>query len=321
MPNFNTLRYVNGYYKSRSGGPPPSAEVQVESTNTTQDGYIVKYTADGVASWAARIGGSASTDTSLGIATDSEGNTYVCGTMVGRTYLYNADGTQFSTVFDNTATSDSNAILVKYNSSGVVQWAGRIGTAARQSSALGVTVDPSGNAIVTGSGGSAVNMNIYNGDGTLFGTLGNSGLTDVFVVKYNASGVVQWTARIASSGDDIGYAIDTDADGNVFVTGHGGVNLNITAFSSNGTAFGSVLGNSGSIDVFLVKYNSSGTVQWTARVASTGADVGFGMTTDSSGNVYITGYVGATATAFNANATAFGTTITNSGGGEAFVVK
>ena len=321
MPSFNTLRYVNGYYKSRSGGAPPAAEVvELESTNASQDAYIVKYTPDGVASWAARIGGSGS-DAGYSIAADSSGNTYVAGAMLSRTYLYNADGTTFPAIFPNTATADSNAFLIKYNSSGVVQWAARIGTSGAQTTAWAVTVDPSGNPIFTGVGGSGVTMDIFNANGTLFGTLANSGGTDVFIVKYNTNGAAQWRARIASTGNDIGYAIATDSAGSVFVAGEGGTGATITSFSGSGTAFGNVLGNAGSNDAFLVKYNSSGTVQWAARVASTGGDTGFGLATDSAGSVYFTGRNGASATAFNANTTAFGTTIPSSGGGDAFIVK
>lgn len=327
MPSFNTLRYVNGYYKPRSGGEPPDPPqpeaVQLESANATQDGYIVNYTSDGVPSWAARIGGSSALDAGYSIATDSAGNIYVAGVMVGRAYLYNADGTTFPTPFQNTATSDSNAILVKYNSSGVVQWAGRIGTSGAQTTAWAVTVDPSGNAIVTGSGGSAVTMNIFNGDGTLFGTLPNSGLNDVFIVKYNTNGAVQWKARVASNTIDVGYGIATDSAGNVYITGTAtGIAGNpATAFNSDGTAFGTTIPASGGGDVFIVKYNSSGTVQWLARVAATSPDVGNAIATDSAGNVYITGSYQATLTAFNAGGTAFSPTLANAGSNDAFIVK
>ena len=43
-------------------------------------------------------------------------------------------------------------------------------------------------------------------------------------------------------------------------------------------------------DIFLVKYNSSGTKQWTKQFGTSSMDDGTGVTTDSSGNIYVTGY-------------------------------
>jgi len=48
--------------------------------------------------------------------------------------------------------------------------------------------------------------------------------------------------------------------------------------------------NSGNYDIFLVKYNSSGTKQWTKQLGTSSDDRGNSVTTDSSGNIYVTGY-------------------------------
>ncbi len=47
--------------------------------------------------------------------------------------------------------------------------------------------------------------------------------------------------------------------------------------------------NSGRYDIFLIKYNSSGTKQWTKLLGTPSSDTGRGVTTDSSGNIYVTG--------------------------------
>ena len=48
--------------------------------------------------------------------------------------------------------------------------------------------------------------------------------------------------------------------------------------------------NSGGMDIFLVKYDSSGTKQWTKQLGTSSEDWGKGVTTDSSDNIYVTGY-------------------------------
>ena len=41
--------------------------------------------------------------------------------------------------------------------------------------------------------------------------------------------------------------------------------------------------------MFLVKYNSSGTKQWTKQLGTSKGDYGRSVTTDSSDNIYLTG--------------------------------
>jgi hypothetical protein len=102
-------------------------------------------------------------------------------------------------------------------------------------------------------------------------------LPDLFVVKYNSSGAEQWTQQLVSSGDDRARGVATDSSGNVYVAGYtkGGLDGN---------------SNSGGSDVFVVKYNSSGTKQWTQQLGTTEWDIAYGVATDSSANVYVTGY-------------------------------
>ena len=47
--------------------------------------------------------------------------------------------------------------------------------------------------------------------------------------------------------------------------------------------------NSGSFDMFLVKYSSSGTKQWIRQFGTSKIDWEHGVTTDSSDNIYVTG--------------------------------
>ena len=45
--------------------------------------------------------------------------------------------------------------------------------------------------------------------------------------------------------------------------------------------------SAGNNDLFLVKYNSSGTKQWTKQFGTSSADTAYGVATDSSGKVYV----------------------------------
>ena len=76
--------------------------------------------------------------------------------------------------------------------------------------------------------------------------------------------------------NDYANGVATDSSGNVYVTGgtKGGLDGNTSA---------------GNTDLFVVKYNSSGTKQWTKQLGTSNDDYAKGVATDSSGNVYVTG--------------------------------
>ena len=92
--------------------------------------------------------------------------------------------------------------------------------------------------------------NIYISGDTTGGLDGNTslGAQDFFLVKYNSSGTKQWTQQFGSSSADFGYGTVVDSSDNIYITGatSGGISGNT---------------NAGSIDIFLVKYNSSGVLQ------------------------------------------------------------
>ena len=96
--------------------------------------------------------------------------------------------------------------------------------------------------------------------------------------------------------NDYANGVATDSSGNVYVTGgtKGGLDGNTSA---------------GNTDLFVVKYNSSGTKQWTKQLGTSGIDSTNGVATDSSGNVYVAGV------------TSGGLDGTNAGSYDLFVVK
>ena len=93
---------------------------------------------------------------------------------------------------------------------------------------------------------------------------------------FGQSNTKQWTKQLGTSSDDKGRGVTTDPSGNIYVTGETRGNLDGNT-------------NSGSFDIFLIKYNSSGTKQWTKQLGTSSVDKGRGVTTDSSGNIYVTG--------------------------------
>jgi plastocyanin len=170
---------------------------------------------------------------------------------------------------------------------------------------LGIAMDTSGNAYVTGYTNS-----------TNFPTANplqaaNGGGYDAFVAKVNAVGsALVYSTYFGGSGDDIGQSIAVDGSGNAYVTGY----TQSTDFPT-ANPLQAVYG--GNADAFVAKLNASGSaLVYSTYLGGSGSDYGQGIAVDASGNAFVTGSTGSanfpTANALQA---------ANAGGSDAFVVK
>ena len=117
-------------------------------------------------------------------------------------------------------------------------------------------------------------------------TLGGNYEMDVFILKFNSNGARIWATYYGGSDNDEGYNICTDNLSNVYITGET-VSSNFPTKTLTGaynqTNFG------GTIDCFLLKFNSSGARIWATYYGGSGWDLGYGISTDILGNLYVTG--------------------------------
>jgi Ca2+-binding RTX toxin-like protein len=81
--------------------------------------------------------------------------------------------------------------------------------------------------------------------------------------------------QLGSIGLDLGYAVATDAWGNVYVTGN-----------TNGSLQGT---NAGSYDNWITKYDSDGNQLWIKQFGSANNDLAVSIATDKFGNFYVVG--------------------------------
>ncbi len=179
------------------------------------------------------------------------------------------------------------------------QWAkGASGTS--NENAFGVATDLIGNVYITG---------YFQSPTITFGsfTLTNAGSDDIYLVKYDSAGNVLWARRAGGTGIDDAYAIATDLQGNVFITG---------MFSSPFITFDTVtITNLSGADMYIVKYDSTGNALWARNSGGTGYQAGLGITTDNVGSVYVTGAFVSPTISFNS------TILNNAGRHDLFLVK
>ena len=235
------------------------------------------------------------------VATDSAGNIYVVGDFSGTLIIG-------SSTFNGGTVGDF--YIAKYNAIGTILWAERFGGSEGEI-ARSVATDEAGNVYVTGSFDSPT---ITFGTTTLTngGWGGGTPRYDMFIVKYDANGNVLWAHNAGGNRDDRGTSVATDRKGNVYVTGDF-QSLNITFSTTTLTNAATTGYNS---DIFVVKYDSTGTVVWAHGAGGIPNEYGIGVSTDTLGSVYITGE-------FTSPTITFGSTNLTSSGGNAqmYIVK
>ena len=122
----------------------------------------------------------------------------------------------------------------------------------------------------------------------------------MLVIKLDSDGNEQWKKMYGSSSADFGNSLTIDSNGFIYLVGTAGGEINGEPIPNN----------AGSLDVFIIKLNSSGDSQWTKLFGTTNYDYGYSVVTDTNGYIYLTGE-----TRGDLNG------ITNSGGQDIFFMK
>ena len=259
-------------------------------SGTGLDYCTIKYNPSGVQQWVQRYNGTSnSKDTIYNMAVDGSGNVYVTGyaTNAGGndycTIKYNSSGVQqwvaiyngasnsfdwsYSVSCDNSGNvyvtgasavtgNGTDYVTIKYNSSGVQQWASSYNGPYANGTDLGFSVRADGNG------------NVY-----MTGLSWGGAWQDYATVKYNSSGVQQWVSRYVGPNWDWAYQLRPDKYANVYVTG-----------------FSTVSGQDR--NYCTIKYNTNGVQQWLMMYDGpvNFTDEAKAMEVDSAGNVYVTGF-------------------------------
>src|ERR1017187_4094350 len=103
----------------------------------------------------------------------------------------------------------------------------------------------------------------------------------------------EWARSSGGISDDEGMSIAVDGSGNRYVTGYfhsSTITFGTTTLTNNGTGT--------TEDMFIVKYDPNGNVLWAKSAGGSGFDWGHGIAVDSSGNSYVTGYLGSSPITF-----------------------
>ena len=114
--------------------------------------------------------------------------------------------------------------------------------------------------------------------------------------------LLPWVTGYGGTDADVGESVAVDSNGNVFVCGR---------FAGTAQFGTNSLVSAGLDDIFIARLDGSGNTIWAKRIGGAGFDVAKDITTDSNGDILVTGSFEGTVdfggtTLTNANATSFG---------------
>lgn len=186
----------------------PSEETNNLTSTSGEDAFILKLNPTGSFLWARSLGGMYD-DSGASIVVDNSGNSYTTGYFL-ESILFGPG----EEMYNLSSYGKADAFIVKYDSSGNIVWAKRIG--AHESDFGGdIALDDDNNVYTTGSFTYGAFFGIVGGPSIL----SSAGLIDAYIIKLNTEGDLVWAISIGGSSYDYGSSITIDASGNVYSTG------------------------------------------------------------------------------------------------------
>lgn len=217
---------------------------------------------------------------------------------------------------------EQDASLHKHDASGALQWSRLLGSSANDT-AYDVAVDQSGNAVVVGFVGGAMQ------------TQTAGAYYDAFASKYDAAGSIVWTKQFATASEETAEGVAIDASGNIYIVAWGatvsesggfntdyyailrklgpagdtlwtktltsskGIEAKAVALDGDGNIVvaGSVSGAlsgatsaGGYSDAYVWKLDNNGATIWTRQFGTSADDYATGIAADSAGAIFVGGY-------------------------------
>jgi hypothetical protein len=325
--------YVSGYTRSNSLPITPNALAHDPNANSgangvqchsatrgvipCSDGFVAKFdtAASGNASlvYATYLGGSYY-DAATGIAIDPNGNAYVVGLTLSNDFPvvapFQSTGGQGRcgplTTTGGGGHVCASAFVAKLNPNATALLYSSYLGGTGDTVALGVAVDPLGNAYLTGATNAATNFPVTTGVvqqslATATCSVGGKSFTcpDAFVAKVSSAGSLSYSTLLGGTGLDIGLGLAVDSTGDAFVSGI----TNSTNFPTTASSIQPALApgncpirisfvsyNLACPDAFLTELDPMGaTLVYSTYLGGPNADFATSVALDGSNNVYVTG--------------------------------
>jgi hypothetical protein len=289
------------------------------------DAFVASWTPDGDIRWAKHLGGPYN-DQASAIAVDHHGHVYVTGSFNGDGSIYTMPS---PATFDQIVLPDAqtsyfgNGFVARMDAAtGSVVWVTEADSYAGAGGA-GIALDDAGNVYTTGNFANQVQFEVDTQGH--FGSIipsatGNA--SNSYLLKQDPDGNLIWVHRFGTTDGTtpdgaLSTCIAVNGAGTSIYVGGSFQGHNVD-FSTDGNP-SLLLNSAGGSDLFVEKFDGSGSAVWAVRAGSPTFPEGLGETVsgvalDSQGNVYISGN-------FDGTADFGGLSLTASGGPDAVVAR
>ena len=267
--------YLTGSFAGTVDFDPGSGTYYLTSTGAGEDAFICKMDTTGDIIWAQGLEGF---DRVVGKDLDffpGTGDLAVTGFF--RSVVDFDPSSGFAEI---DAGGNYDAFVCRYNPLGAYVWAKNIGGAG-PAYGIGVEVDNSGNVYTTGYFEGIIDMDPSPG---VISNVYSRGDRDAFLSKLDDGGNFAWGAGVGGGGRDVGYDVETDASGNVYLAGifSDTVDFDLDLPIQNLTSYGNY-------DAFVLKVGGDAAFKWVKQFGGTSDDYAFDLAIDAAEDLYVSG--------------------------------
>ncbi len=269
--------YDAGYFSGTVDFDRTIAGTYNQTSAGGSDFYIRKNTQFGFHAWTITLGG-AQDDVCWDIQVKSDGDVVATGYFTGIVDFDPGPG-----ITNLNGGSAGAVFIARYSSTGSLVWAKQLSAGSALNEGKTIARDAAGNIITAGV--MRDNMDCDPGPGVTTLNLGG-GLNQAFVVKLDSLGNFVWGKGFTGAGTSVANSVAVNTAGDVYFTGAfvGTVDVNGDATTDNRTSIGS-----GTSDIFVEKILGNGTFSWCVVAGITQDDIGYGISVNSSDEVFVTG--------------------------------
>ena len=243
---------AGGYFQSSSIDLGNNIILNNQGTISFTDGMVVKYSSSGEVEWAKEVGGEGY-DEVLSVSATTDG-----GCIVGGHFLSDSIDLGNDISLRNKNNFYPDGMLIKYSSTGEVEWAKEIGD--KNSECINTVAQSSDGGYIVGGYFDSSSIEFGNGI-----NITNKGEIDGMIIKYSKDGEIEWAKEIGGSSEDYINSVVESSDGGYIVGGYfKSSNIDL----ENGVS----LSNNGDRDGMIIKYSKNGKVEWARTIGGTDND-------------------------------------------------
>ncbi len=265
---------ITGQFKMPTDFDPGPAVQSLSTSLGNYNTFILKLSSAGNFNWVKKLENMASYDND-GVAIDSDmfGNISVAGNFKGKVDFNPGQGEFFFTGSD-----EGDLYVLKLDINGNFIWAREI----KRATPTAISIDEEGSICMTGLFISETDFD----PGPAALNLAPIVLSDIFILKLNASGNFLWAGSAGGLSSDRGLSVTADDNKDIYVTG---VFYGAGDFDPGPSVYNLSSPVPNIVATFILKISKHGEFIWARSIGGGIETYGKGITTDNQHNCYITG--------------------------------